>query len=237
MIYSTRLLMAGWFALFLAVPLASAQPYVTSKTLDIAILMPPPPVAGSPADIADLNAVLAAQAQASEARKLQSLTDSEETIFVMFTSVLGDRFVPDALPKVSTLFSRISETENATLDAVKPIFARVRPWIAHPEVKAFTRPSRTGSYPSGHATQVAIDAIMLSAMVPEKRAEIWARARDYAQSRVVGGMHYPTDLEGGWRAGTAMAAVMFQLSNFRADFDAAQAEVRAVLGLGAKPVK
>ncbi len=237
MICSTRLLLAGWLAVFLAAPGVSAQPYLTSKTLDIATLMPPPPVAGSPADVADLAAVLAAQAGVSEARKAQALADAEETIFVMFTSVLGDTFVSSFLPKTGALFARVGESEGAALDPVKRMFARVRPWIAHPEVKAFTRPSKTGSYPSGHATQVAIGAIVLSAMVPEKRAEIWVRAVDYAQSRVVGGMHYPTDLEGGWRAGTAIAAAMFLLPDFRADFEAARAEVRAVLGLGAMPVR
>ena len=50
-------------------------------------------------------------------------------------------------------------------------------------------------------------------------------------------MHYPTDIEAGWRAGTAMAAVMFELPNFRADFAAARDEVRATLGLAPLPVK
>lgn len=233
----TRALLASFIALSLVSPALHAEPYVTAKMMDIATLMLPPPVTGSPADLADLAAVRAAQAHASEARKAQALTDSEETIFVMFTSVLGGRFVPATLPKASALFARVSESEDDTLDAAKPIFGRVRPWMAYPDVKPFAKPSKSGSYPSGHTTQVAIDAIVLSAMVPEKRAEIWVRADDYAQSRVVGGMHYPTDLDAGWRAGTAMAAVMFQLPNFRADFEAARAEVRAALGLGATPVK
>lgn len=237
MLYSQKRLLASFVAIFLVAAAASAEPYVTAKMMDIATLMAPPPIAGSPADSADLKAVLAAQAQASAARKAQALADSDETIFVMFTSVLGDRFKTVALPKASALFARVSESEDDTLDAAKPIFGRVRPWIAHPDAKAYAKPSKSGSYPSGHTTQVAIDAIVLSAMVPEKRREIWVRAEDYAQSRVIGGMHYPTDLEGGWRAGTAMAAVMFQLPNFRADFEAARTEVRAALGLVALPAK
>ena len=228
-----RVLLASFLAIAVVSPALRAEPYVTAKMMDIATLMPPPPVTGSPADIADLAAVRAAQAQASDARKAQARADSEETIFVMFTSVLGSKFAPASLPKASALFVRVSESEDDTLDAAKPIFGRVRPWLAHPEVKAFAKPSKSASYPSGHTTQVAIDAIILAAMVPEKRGEIWVRAEDYAQSRVVGGMHYPTDLNAGWRAGTAMAAVMFQLPNFRADFEAARAEVRGALGLAA----
>jgi acid phosphatase (class A) len=113
------------------------------------------------------------------------------------------------------------------------VFGRVRPWVANPEVKAYAKPSKSPSYPSGHTTRVTIDAIVLSAMVPEKQSEIWARADDYAESRIIGGMHYPTDVLAGWRSGTAIAAMMFQQANFHADFDAARAELRAELGLSA----
>jgi acid phosphatase (class A) len=68
-------------------------------------------------------------------------------------------------------------------------------------------------------------------MVPEKKEAIWARAAQYAESRVIIGMHYPLDLEVGRRAGTAMAAVMFADAAFRADFERAKAEVRRVLGM------
>jgi acid phosphatase (class A) len=232
MISTKRLLLAGCFALSLAVPAFAADPYLTGKMLDLVPLMAPPPVKGSPADMADLQAVIDAQAHASEARKAQTVVDSEETIYVMFSSVLGAKFVPAALPKTSELFARISASEDDTLDAAKPAFGRPRPWMGHPDqVKAIAKPSKSGSYPSGHTTQVTIDAIVLSEMVPEKKAEIWARAGDYAESRVIGGMHYPTDIEAGWRAGTAMAVVMLEQPGFRADVEAAKVELRAVLGL------
>ena len=44
-------------------------------------------------------------------------------------------------------------------------------------------------------------------------------------------MHYPQDLDGGRRAGTAMAATMYTTPAFRADFEVAKAEVRKALGL------
>jgi len=235
--YSKRLLLASCLAFSLSTPVLAAEPYVTAKMLDIASLMPPPPVTGSAEDQADLRIVLAAQAQANDLRKAQAFVDSDETIYIMFTGVLGARFVEANLPKASALYARISASEDNTLDASKPFFGRVRPWMAHPEVKAIAKPSKSGSYPSGHTTQVAIDAIVLSAMVPEKSREIWARAEDYAQSRVIGGMHYPTDIQAGWRAGTAMAAVMFALPNFRADFAVARDEVRAALGLAPLPAR
>jgi acid phosphatase (class A) len=74
-------------------------------------------------------------------------------------------------------------------------------------------------------------AIILSSMLPEKRAAIWARAEEYAQSRVIGGMHYPQDLEGGKRAGSAIAAMMFTDPDFIGDYALARSEIRRALAL------
>lgn len=232
MTFSRRLLLTTVLAASLAMPAFAADPYINGKMMDLTVLVPPPPAKGSDADKADMQAVIDAQAKASDARKAQALVDSDETAYVMFTSILGDKFVAANTPKASAMFDRIGDSEDDTLDAAKPFFGRVRPFLANPDVvKAYAKPSKSGSYPSGHTTRVTIMAIVLAAMVPEKKAEIWARASDYAESRVVGGVHYPTDVLAGWRTGTAMAAVMFQMPGFKADFDVAKTEVRAALGM------
>lgn len=226
-----RLLLSTALVVTLTMPSLAAEPYVTSKMLDLTVLVPPPPAKGSDAEKADMTAVLTAQANASDARKAQALADSDETVFVMFTTVLGDKFVAANTPKAAKMFERIGDSEDDTLDAAKPVFGRVRPWLANPDVKAIAKPTKSGSYPSGHTTRVTINAIMVAAMVPEKKEAIWARANDYAESRVIGGMHYPTDLLAGWRTGTAMATIMLHDPAFKADFEAAKIEVRAALGL------
>lgn len=231
MTVTRRILLATAFAAALAMPALAAEPYITSKTLDLTVLLPPPPAKGSAEDKADMLAVLDAQAKASDARKALALADSEQTAYAMFTSVLGDKFTAVQTPVAAAFFARIGASDGATLNDAKPFFGRVRPWIANPDVKAIAEPTKSGGYPSGHVTRAAIDAIMMADVVPEKKAEIWARAREYAESRVIGGMHYRTDLDSGWRAGTAMAAVMLQDPAFRADLAAAKAEIRAALGL------
>jgi acid phosphatase (class A) len=74
--------------------------------------------------------------------------------------------------------------------------------------------------------------IVLSNMVPEKRAEIMARAAEYAHNRIVGGIHYPSDIEAGRITGTVIAAKLQTQDDFNAGFTAARAELRGVLGLG-----
>ena len=232
-----RLLLAGFASLALASPAFAADPYVTAKMLDIATLMPPPPVKDSAEDKADMQAVLDAQAHSTVERQAQAKVDSAEDIYTVYGRVLGDKFQAAALPKTTALFAAIGDSEDDTLDAAKPYFGRVRPWLANPAVKAYAKPSKSGSYPSGHTTRAAVYAIAMSEIVPEKKREFWLRSQDYAYSRIVGGMHYPTDIESGWRAGSAMAAIMMGEPRFQADLAAARTELRAALGLPAEPAK
>jgi acid phosphatase (class A) len=92
-------------------------------------------------------------------------------------------------------------------------------------------PAYSYSYPSGHATYGAVTGILLANMVPEKRRELFARGWDYGESRVVGGVHFPTDVESGRIEATAMVALMMQNADFRADLAAARVELRRSLGL------
>jgi len=98
-------------------------------------------------------------------------------------------------------------------------------------VKPAVKLSSSGSWPSGHATVGTIMGIVLSNMVPEKRAEIMARAAEYAHNRVVGGIHYPSDVEEGKIAGSVIAAIIMQRDDFKSEFAQAKSELRADLGM------
>ena len=61
--------------------------------------------------------------------------------------------------------------------------------------------------------------------------ELFVRGWDYGQSRVIGGVHFPTDVESGRIEATAMVALMMQNADFKTDFAAARTELRKGLGL------
>ena len=91
------------------------------------------------------------------------------------------------------------------------------------------------AYPSGHATWVFMAAVLLADMVPERRIAIWARAEDFARQRVVGGVHYRSDIDAGRIAGPAIAALMLANPRYRADAAVAAADLRNVLRLQPLP--
>jgi acid phosphatase (class A) len=210
---------------------AAEKPYLTAAELDLVPFLPASVANGSAEDLAEQAQVIAVQKAASAARIALANRDVEETVFAMYAAVVGAKFDAAALPLTAHFFARIGETEDAVVDPVKAHFARKRPFLNNPEIKALVKASSSNSYPSGHTTRSTMMAVVLSAMLPEKHDAIFARAQEYAESRIVGGMHYPGDLDGGRRAGTAIAATMLADAAFRADMAAARAELRAALGL------
>jgi acid phosphatase (class A) len=227
-----RQLFAVAVAIFFISPAAAGEkPYITAADLDLRLFLPMPVAAGSEADKAQQAEVIALQAKATPERIALAKADAEESVFDMYTRTFGESFNPQALPKIAHLFARVGESEDAVVDPAKPFYGRIRPWLANPDIKALVKSTKSGAYPSGHTTRVAAVATILTAMIPEKRDLIWARASEYAESRVVGGMHYWPDIEAGWRAGAAFAAAIMANPDFKADFPDAKAELRAAMKL------
>jgi acid phosphatase (class A) len=215
-----------------ALPAAAREaPYVTAQELDLVAILPPPIAAGTDADRAQQQVVLGAQRGAAPERIEQAKHDVDESLDSMFGAVLGKPLPAASLPATTRLFERIGETEEVVVSGTKKAFQKLRPYLSNSEIKPLVRPSVSGSYPSGHTTHVTVAAIVLGEIVPEKRDAIWQRSGDYAWSRVIGGMHYPNDLDGGRLAGTAIAVAVRDRPEFKADLAAARKELRAFLGL------
>ncbi len=228
-----RTMLAVCLASAIISPSFAAEPYVTAKILDVSTLLPPPPVDGSAIDRAELAAVIDLQAHTTEPRRAQAVVDAKESIYTLYTPVLGAKFDPANLPATTALFDRVGASEGPTVNPAKKVFGRARPFQAHPEVQGLEPRSTSGAYPSGHATKATLFAIVMSDLLPEKKRELWDRAEDYKLSRLIMGMHYQSDIDAGTRSGTAIATLIYTLPEFRTALEAARTELRGVLGLPA----
>ncbi len=209
----------------------AADPYLAPGQLDLMRLLPPPPADGTAQAAAEMAEVVALEAARTPARAAQALADVADGPFDMFGAVLGPAPTPERLPLLTALFERMAETEEIATGPVKRAYARRRPYQANAALRPAAPPSRSGSYPSGHATRSRLAAIVLAAMLPERRDALFARAADYAESRVIAGLHFRSDILAGMAAGTAVAAVLFNDPAFAADFAGARRELRDALGM------
>lgn len=207
-----------------------AKPFITAKELDLSKFLAPPPANDSAQTKAELGEVLTLQVTRTPEMVARAQADAEENVW-RFADVLGPKFTKESLPKTEAFFARVAETEGAVVDPAKDIWKRPRPHLLSDLVKPAVPLSKSGSYPSGHATVGTLMAIVLSNMVPEKRAELMARGWEYANNRVIGGIHYRSDIEAGRIAGSLIAEAIWNQPDFAAEFAAAKAELRAALGL------
>ena len=207
-----------------------AKPFVTNKDIDLTMILPPPPANDSAQTKAELGEVLTLQVTRTPEMAASAVADSEENVW-RFANVMGPNFNKEKLPKFSAFFDRVVETEGAVVDPAKDVWKRPRPHQLSDLVKPAVKLSSSGSWPSGHATVGTMMGIILSDMVPEKRAEIMARAAEYAHNREVGGIHYASDVEMGKISGSVIAAVLLNRDDFKAEYEVARAELRSDLGM------
>ncbi|MEI9416636.1 acid phosphatase [Mesorhizobium sp. Cs1321R2N1] len=207
-----------------------AKPFITNKDVDLTMILPPPPANDSAETKAELGEVLTMQVTRTPEMEARAIADAEENVW-RFADVMGPNFNKDKLPKFSAFFDRVVETEGAVVDPAKDVWKRPRPHQLSDLVKPVVKLSSSGSWPSGHATVGTMMGIILSDMVPERRAQIMARAAEFAHNRIVGGIHYPSDVEMGKISGSVIAAVLLNRDDFKAEYDVARAELRSDLGM------
>src|SRR5262249_51952858 len=103
-----------------------------------------------------------------------------------------------------------------------------RPLVADARVKPLFEESDAG-YPSGHALRGQMFALVLSELAPDNADALLARGREIGWSRVVGGVHFPSDVSAGRTLGQALAREMLRTPAFgrerakiQREFDAAR---------------
>lgn len=243
---------------------AAPSVYLTPRQLDVTDLLAPPPVEGSQAARLDLAAVLEAQRLARLQHLREHAIADATTSCGRFEDALGAELTRAGAAPVLSFLNRAAREGSALSGPPKQFWHRRRPYAVdvHVERLADIAPAAPlatdvrsacgpsgqppssalaaqalarSSYPSGHATFGTICAILLADMVPEKRRELFARAEDYAHSRLIVGAHFPSDLEAGRIVGTVAVALMRESAKFQHDFAEARGELRSALGLPATP--
>ncbi len=177
----------------------------------------PPPAFGTEAQKADLAAVLDWQSRrtAADCSRSQTTADANYDYF------WGDKPpFPSPLPaEVKAFFTRLDYDTGEALNVMKKRFARLRPFKQYGEVMPCIRKSSGYSYPSGHSSYSRVFAEVLGDIVPARRGEFLKRADEVASDRVVGGVHYPTDIAAGKEFGEQFHAELLKSRTYREDVE------------------
>ncbi|WLP93151.1 phosphatase PAP2 family protein [Gordonia sp. NB41Y] len=154
-----------------------------------------------------------------------------------FRALLADGRLPKAAALAEGDTARAGIPMGTTL-LEKTFYNNPRPFIVAPnQIKRYDRPgghlyaevATNGSYPSGHTSMAYWKGALLAYWLPELGPQIFARASQIGQSRMVLGVHYPLDVMGGRIMGTAIAAERLADPAFKKLIDEAGTQLRAQL--------
>jgi undecaprenyl-diphosphatase len=87
---------------------------------------------------------------------------------------------------------------------IKNRAVRERPYITHSAIECASAPLDRYSFPSGHTLHAVCFTLLLTTYLPEWTAPLVALATLIALSRVILGLHYPTDVAAGAVLGGAL---------------------------------
>jgi len=205
----------------------AAAGFVRIEELDFAALLPKPPAPDSVAGAADLDTVLQVQASRTPPEIEWAKIVEKDDVFLNHT-VTGDWLEPTRLPITAAFFRALANDLKAVDAASKLPFKRSRPYQRETRVKPCVTLPSSSSYPSGSALQALVWAELLAELLPEKREALIARAYRAAWGRVIGGVHFPTDIEAGRRLAGPFLKACRRNPEFVSRFQAVRQEFAAV---------
>ncbi|MRW89928.1 phosphatase PAP2 family protein [Duganella sp. FT80W] len=222
-------------AALLAAPAFAAEPIFASPAQTHAqLILAAPPSADSAITRAELAELHRIQSSRTSAEEAQAKADEADESLYIYKTVLGEKFTPEALPLTTAFGKRVKNDEGANAGPAKQAFKRVRPYNLDKTLAPICKTKTIDdSYPSGHATAGYLAALTLIEMVPDQRDAILARADGYARSRLVCGVHYPSDIAASKLLAYTTHAVMVTNPKYQSELAAAKVELRRQLGLPA----
>ncbi len=212
---------------------ASATGYLApAQRPDLTKVLAAPPAQGSPRTISDAAIFDASRALKDTPRWALATADVKGSMFDHFADALGVRLTPQDAPILAALLERAGD-DRSVVGTAKTFWGTKRPYIGKdtaPVCEAKTdHLAGNPDYPSGHSAHGEHVAMILAEVAPSRADALYARGREYAESRWICGSHTVSATEAGLQAGAVIYAAEHRSAAFRFDIDMARAEVSAAL--------
>ena len=201
---------------------------------DSIALLPPPPPLGSLEEAYDQDVARANHALRGTPRWTLAGMDADLKFPHAagdFACAVGAPITEEATPRLYELLRRVMADAGGATGAAKNKYRHARPFMLDalptcaPDDETALRSN--GSYPSGHTSIGWAWALVLAEIDPDRSEEIFARGRAFGESRLVCDVHWASDVTEGFFIGAATVARLHAEPAFRADLEAARAEIAA----------
>ena len=212
-----------------ALALAAATPAFAQTApplINGAALAGPPPAADSAEAAADR---LAMRPAPSAERMAQAVADLTFDPWRAFAPALSADFTAERFPATARVLAAVTSALGGPINGAKAEYDRPRPYAANRAVLQCDDPGPNvglgGSYPTGHGAAGWAWALTLAELAPARADAILQRGRDFGESRIICGYHFPSDIDAARLIAAGVIARLHAEPAFRRDLDAARREL------------
>jgi hypothetical protein len=201
--------------------------FIDSKAVDIKAVLSDPSAPGSLETLRELEFVLARQAQRTPTDEARAKREGHWSPF-LFDVVLGSWFTAQNLPVTSAFLDTVGHDTMAVSEIAKKIWGRPRPPLQDKRVHPSVGLPSSSSYPSGHGTYGFVLGAVLAQLAPDLKEQLIARGEEIGDDRVLGGVHFLSDVEAGRKLGRAILSQLEASPEFQAGLEKAKQEFEQV---------
>jgi acid phosphatase (class A) len=146
-----------------------------------------------------------------------------------FSCAMGVPLDAARVPQLAALVDQTSKAADASTGPAKQANRRQRPFLIDPGAtcQSTLQLAHSFDYPSGHATRGWAVGLVLAELAPDRATDLLLRARAFADSRVVCGVHNLSAIQAGTMNGAAVVAVLHASPAFQASLADARHELDA----------
>jgi acid phosphatase (class A) len=215
-------------------PTPSRSGYLAQEQVpDVIHIVPPAPLVGDARYTADLAIFRATRSLEGSDRWVLALSDdnvSTQGLMNAFSCALGVTPTAENAPRLRGLITRANADTLRAAVALKRQYQHKRPFqVAEGKVCLSDRGRAAletdPDYPSGHTAASWEIGLLFAELAPDAASAVLTRARAFGESRIVCGVHNASAVEAGRLTATAVFAAQHGSPDFRADAEAARAEL------------
>ena len=188
------------------------------------IVLEPPPADDAEQTKQELATLLTLIPRRAAAEKqMQAERDVNE--FLLGGIRYGELMDVQRFPATKALLDAVYHDVSVAVFTLKQQFDRVRPSYLEPELELQMPNPGHPAYPSGHSTCAHTMALVLSDLVPERKAAMWQDAGGVAFRREVAGVHYASDTAAGQELARQIYARLQKSEQYLALLEQARMEI------------
>ncbi len=221
-----------------AAKVAIGPGYLAGEEPNTILATPQAPAAGDIRDEADRAVFRQTRALEGSPRWRLATDDavlSPTSILNDFSCAAGVQLTPQNAPAVMVLLRHMAPDLASAYGLPKALYKRPRPFLRDPGDICVPRDKNlvdSPDYPSGHATFGWTFGMVLAELMPDRAAELMARARSFGESRAVCGVHSASAVTAARAPASVLFAALQSNPAFRRDLALAQKNIDTVRAAG-----